>query len=190
MTRRFFALTEDVYVSGRWYLSDPVEQGGGGVNDIWRFTEGERVAVGEHLMVPIQRPGKELDFTAAGAASTPIVSARIASSFKELSPDDVQIFPVGIDGACESYFLLVVTKLIECIDDNACRKVERWSPEDGRPEKIGQYRSIYGLRIDPVKAESVRVFRLWGWPLPIIVDEEVKTALEQIGMVGGKFAEV
>lgn len=190
MTRRFFSLTEDVYVPGRWYLRDPTGDDAEGPRSIWRFTEGERVAVGERLKVPFRRPGLKLDFTAAGAASTPIVSARVAAVFEALAPDDVQLFPVDVEGTSEPFFLLVIAKLLDCINDGLCSEVERWTPEDGQPEKVGQYRFVYGLRIDPTKVTDARVFRLWGWPLPIIMEEEVKAALEQVGIQGGRFEEV
>ncbi|NVI97469.1 hypothetical protein HV824_04950 [Myxococcus sp. AM009] len=40
------------------------------------------------------------------------------------------------------------------------------------------------------KVRDARVFRLWGYHIPIIVDEEIKAALEVNGIVGGKFEEV
>jgi len=46
------------------------------------------------------------------------------------------------------------------------------------------------LRIDKSKVGDARVFRLWGWHPPIIVDEEIKEALERTGIVGGLFDEV
>lgn len=47
-----------------------------------------------------------------------------------------------------------------------------------------------GLRIDTSKVGDARVFRTWGWHSPIIVDEEIKDALEANGIFGGKFEEV
>lgn len=47
-----------------------------------------------------------------------------------------------------------------------------------------------GLRIDKSKVGSARVFRPWGWNVVLIVDEEIKDALEANGIFGGKFEEV
>ncbi|ADO76082.1 Conserved uncharacterized protein [Stigmatella aurantiaca DW4/3-1] len=49
---------------------------------------------------------------------------------------------------------------------------------------------IEGLRIGPVKAGNARVFHLWGYSLPIILDEEVKAALEQSGCAEATFTAV
>ena len=78
----------------------------------------------------------------------------------------------------------------DCIDEKASAEVQVYSAEDGRPERAGEYRSVIGLRIDKSKVGDARVFRPWGWPPPVIVDEELKEALERTGMVGGRFDEV
>ncbi|MCK8501800.1 hypothetical protein M0222_28940 [Myxococcus fulvus] len=46
------------------------------------------------------------------------------------------------------------------------------------------------MRIDKSKVGAEKVFRLWGWRVPLIVDEEVKDALEANGIQGGRFDEV
>ncbi|WP_307733026.1 imm11 family protein [Stigmatella ashevillensis] len=79
---------------------------------------------------------------------------------------------------------------IQCIDDAACEEVQLWTPEDGRPDRVGQYHVVSGLRIDMSKVGHARVFRLWGYHPPIIVDGEIKEALERTGIVGGRFDEV
>lgn len=137
------------------------------MRDIWQFTDGKPLDLNERLRIPVDRPGTSLDFTA-----------------------DVQLFPVDVAGTSGPFFLLVVTKLIDCIDDTACRSVKRWGPEDGRPEKTGQYRSVLGLRIHTAQAGTTQIFRLWGWPLPILLDEELKTALERVNIQGARFEEV
>ncbi|WNG42861.1 hypothetical protein F0U60_01190 [Archangium minus] len=190
MSKRFYALEIDVYVPGRWYLSAPAKIDGQEVDDIWQFVEGKPLQLSERLQVPVSRPGKPLDIDFAGAGQSPVVSARVASVFRELSPDTVQLFPVEVEGQSVPYYLLNVSRLIDAVDERACRSVERWKPEDGRPDRVGEYHAISGLRIDPAKAGDARVFRLWGYSLPIIVDEEVKVALEATGCAGGMFTEV
>lgn len=190
MSRRFFALEIDVYVPGRWYLSEPTNLDGQEIDNIWQFIDGKPLQLSERLRIPMSRPGKPLDIDFAGAGQTPVVNAEAASVFRELARDSVQLFPVEIEGQIAPYYILNVYRLIDAVDERACRSVERWKPEDDRPERVGEYHVINGLRIDRTKAGSTRVFRLWGYSLPIIVDEEVKAALEMRGCIGGKFTEV
>ncbi|WNG22929.1 hypothetical protein F0U62_01975 [Cystobacter fuscus] len=190
MARRFFSLDLDVYVQGRWYLAEPMNLTGQEVPDIWEFITGRPVAAPGPLRVPISRPGKPLDFDKTTVAGTPIVSARVSSVFQEMASRDVQLFPVEVQGQAETFFLLNVARTVRCIDDVACEEVQLYTPADGRLDRVGEYHSVSGLRIDKAKVGEARVFRLWGWHPPIIVDGEVKEALERTGIVGGRFDEV
>ncbi|MBN8228738.1 hypothetical protein JYK02_14610 [Corallococcus macrosporus] len=190
MVRRYFDLKIDVYVKGRWYLSEPTDLSGRQIDDIWQFLDGRRIADPGPLSIPLSRPGKALDIDFAGAGQAPIVNALVARVFRDLAPNDVQLFPVKIEGQAEPFFLLNIARTVRAIDDAACEEARRWAPEDDEPEKVGQYHVVSGLRIDKAKVESERVFRLWGWPLPIVVDEEIKEALERVGASGARFDEV
>src|SRR6218665_326886 len=187
MERRFFDLNIDVDVPGRWSLANPTNLEGQRIEDIWQFIEGRRVADPGLLRIPIFRPGRPLDIEFAGAGQTPIVSARVASVFREMAHGDVQLFPVEVEGNPEPYHLLNVARAVRCIDDAACEEVRLWTPENRQPEKVGRYRVVSGLRTDKSQVGGERVFRLWGWSSPIIVDEEIKDALDRTGILGGRF---
>jgi len=190
MERRFFDLKIDVYVPGRWYLTTPTTLDGRRVDYVWEFSDGKRMEYPERLRVPVSRPGKPLDYSSAGVGLTPVVNERIASVFRDIAPGDVQLFPVSIDDQRDEYFLLNVAHTVRCIDDAACGEVQFYGPDDGRPDLIGEYRAVLGLRIDKTRVGDERVFRLWGWRTPIIVDGELKDALERAGITGGRFDEV
>jgi hypothetical protein len=188
MTQRFFRLKEDVQLPGRWHLDDPTDSQGCEVDDPRDFNEGRPVHVEGSLKVPIQHAGKPQDFTLT-ALSVPIVHVKVAEVFTELAPGDVQLIPVDIQGHPDQYLILVATKLIRCIDEKAS-KVQFWMPEDGLPEKVGQYYAVDDLRIDPTKLGDIRTFRTEGWPLAFIVSEDIKKALERIRATGMKFTQV
>lgn len=187
MGKRFFDLSLDVYVPGRWYFKTPARADGQPVEDPWVFTNGQGMESPGKLLIPLSRPGHPLDFTTAGVGLTPIVSERVARVFRDMAPEDVQLFPVDVEGQSTPYFLLNVARTVRCIDDAACEEVRRWTPEDGRPDRVGEYRVVAGLRIDPLKVGDARVFRPWGWSAPILVEASVKDALERTGIVGGRF---
>jgi hypothetical protein len=188
MPHRYFKLTDDVYIAGRWELGEPVAPQGQEV-DPWQFTKGRAVHVSERLRVPIKHPGTPLDFSFTSLA-TPVVHTKVTTVFSELAPDDVQFIPVDIASQSARFCIFVATRLIQCIDDQRSTEVRYWKPEDGRPEKTGQYRSVYRLRIDPSKVGDAKVFRTWGWDIALIVSEEIKEALERIGATGVRFKEV
>jgi hypothetical protein len=189
MSKRYFDLLDDMTINGRWLLGTPTDLRGREVDDPWMFRVGQPVPELERLRLPVDVPGSTLDFSLA-AFSTPVVHGRVASIFSELAPEDVQTLPVEIEGQPEPFYLLVATRLIPCIDDTASEEVLRWSPEDGRPERVGEYRDISGMRIDPSKVGDAKVFRPWGWSVALIIREDIKDALERLGATGTKFKQV
>ena len=187
MPRRFFKLVDDVNFSHRWHLAMPRDGQGLKVYD-GQFRIGAPVHIQERLRVPVEIVGKPLDFTGAGIR-IPVVHVRVASMFAELAPDDVQLIPVDVEGQPDQYLILVATRLIRCIDEQASR-IELWTHEDGVPDKVGQYFSVRDLRIDKAKVGSAQVFRCEGWTGPLIVSGEIKDALERMGATGTRFEEV
>jgi len=102
----------------------------------------------------------------------------------------VQLIPVNVQGQPDQYLILLATKLIRCIDDAASEEVRFWLPEHGQPERVGDYKSVSGLRIDPTKVGDAKVFRTRGWNLALIVSEDIKQALERARVTGAQFTEV
>ncbi|QDE92879.1 hypothetical protein BHS06_30035 [Myxococcus xanthus] len=188
MPSRFFRIAENVH-AGNWYLGDPEDPRGQEVEDPWMFRAGRPVQVESPLTVPIDEPGRALDFSLAGVGLVPIVHVKVATLFVELAPDDVQTIPVSIKGYPDQYLILVATKLIRCIDEKAS-KVQFWKPEDGLPAKVGQYYAVDDLRIDPAKVGEAKVFRTEGWTQALIVSEDIKRALERLEATGVKFTRV
>jgi hypothetical protein len=151
---------------------------------------GEPIDFDGRLRVPIYHPGTSLDFTRVDPGAIPVVTEKVARVLAELAPGDVQLFPVEVESRPETYFLVNVARLVKCIDDEASTKVLYWKPEDGRPEKVGQYRDVYGMRISTFRVGNAKVFRPWGWRVALIVAEDVKEALERTGATGLEFREV
>lgn len=184
---RFFELYDDLYIRGRWHLKNPTDEKGRRVDD-WDFRLGAPVSVDGRLKILIERDGKPLDFSETNSR-IPVVHIRIASVFTELSPGDVQLIPVDIQGQPDQYLILVATRLIRCIDEQSSR-IRLWTHEDGVPHKVGQYRDVRDMRIDKSKVSEAKVFRPEGWPGALIVSEEIRSALERQGATGMKFEEV
>ena len=159
------------------------------LQDTTEFASGRPVQAPAHLKLRVREQGRRRDFNLAGAGRTPVVHLRMATLFAEYAPQEVQLLPVNIKGGAGEYSVLVATRLIRCIDDKASTEVQVWKPEDGRPDKVGQYRGVIGMRIDPMKVGGFQVFGTWGWSDALIVSEHIKLVLERAKVTGADFEE-
>ncbi|WP_235216845.1 imm11 family protein [Archangium violaceum] len=157
--------------------------------DTWRFNEGRTLEIERPIRLSMKPVGLALEFSEA--MGIPIVHQRVVSLFERLGlQNEVQFIPVEVEGQTEPWFILNALQVIRCIDDARCEEVLSWQPEDNRPDKVGQYRDVAGLRVDVEKIGGAHIFRPWGWLVVLIVSEHVKTAMEEEGITGIKFLEV
>nr|WP_244982165.1 DUF1629 domain-containing protein [Corallococcus exercitus] len=141
------------------------------------------------MRTQISHPGAKRAFVFSVIEQAPIVSEAVANVFRAIAPGDVQLFPVSIEGEAEPYFVVNATRMIDCIDEARCREVHH-RPQDSFPEYEGEYRWIYGLRIDPSKVGGAHVLRPRKFKTAFIVSEEIKSALEEVGNLGVSFERV
>jgi hypothetical protein len=157
--------------------------------DPWQFDQGERLELEGVQMIGMGQPGIALDFSTTELA-TPVVSGRVVPIFERLGLlDEVQFIPARVEGQSEPYFILNTLRTHRCIDDARCEEVLYWRPEDERPDKLGKYRNVVGLKVDPSRAGGADIFRPWGWTGVLIVSERVKLAMEAEGITGTLFIE-
>jgi hypothetical protein len=185
---KYYDLMDDRRSQTRWHLGSPLDEQGQEL-DPWQFFKGCFLKPGCVPRFPLDVPGEPLDFSWA-AFSIPVVHERFVQIFQRLHAQDVQFIPAQVEGHPGPYFILNTLRTIPCIDDARCAEVQYWRPEDGQPEKVGRYRYVHDLRIDPSKVGDARVFRTWGWSLPLILSEDLKQAIEAEGLTGTLFAEV
>jgi hypothetical protein len=184
---RYFELVDKMDIQGRWVLGKPMDSQGGRI-DPWQFSRGRIVEAPSDLRLRLRQPGSPLDYSEASFA-IPVVSRRLRELLERLGVEDVQFFPASVESHEEPYFVLNVTRLVDCIDESRCLRTESWKPEDGRPEKVGEYRVVEGLRLDSSRVGGARIFRTRGWPV-LIVSEDLKHAMEQERLAGPRFVEV
>lgn len=188
--QRYFDLWDDLYVPGRWHLRAPNVDENGQVLDPWRFKDGEVLQMQAAPVVRLFQPGVELEFNLTGM-TVPLVNRRVVSLFERLGlSSEIQFIPARVEGATQPYFILNALRVIRCIDDARCMEALHWLPEDNRPDEVGHYRGIIGLKIDTSKVGDAQLFRTWGWKMALIVSERVKQALEGEGITGTQFTEV
>jgi hypothetical protein len=186
---RYFDLFTNMRLPGRWILEDPVDEDSHEI-DPWQFEKGRRLDLRGTMRCSLAHPGHALDFSFS-VLGVPVVHARVVSIFERLKLlEQVQFFPAQVEGQADPYFILNILRIIRCIDDARSEEVLYWKPEDGRPDKVGQYRGVGGMRIDPSRVGDAHIFRPWGWRVALIVSEVLKQAMEQDGITGTKFTEV
>ena len=185
--RRFYDLMDDRRSHTRWHLGSPVDEQGQEI-DPWQFKKGKVLELGCVPRFPLDIAGSPLDYCWA-AFTIPVVHERVVQLFRRMGVEEVQFMPARVEGHTEPYFILNVLRIIRCIDDARCAEVRYWKPEDNRPEKLGEYRAVYGMRIDPTKVGDARIFRPWGWRVALVISEDLKQALEQEGITGTRFVE-
>jgi hypothetical protein len=184
---RYFELLDDMRSTGRWLLGSPVDEQGQEI-DPWQFKKGNVLELGCIPCFPLDIPGRPLDYSWA-AFSIPVVHGRVVQVFNRLGIEDAQFIPARIEGQAKPYFILNALRIIRCVDDARCGRVEYWEPEDEQPEKLGEYRVVSGLRVDPTKVGEARIFRPWGWRVALVVSEDIKQAMEHEGITGTRFVE-
>lgn len=185
---RYYEWLDDRRSGGRWHLGPPLDESGAEI-DPWQFKEGKALELGCTPRFPLDRPGDPQDFCWA-AFSIPVVHERCAKLFERLGVKEVQFIPARIEGHSGTWYILNALHVIRCIDDARSGEVQYWTPEDNRPDKLGEYRAVHRMRIDPTKAGGFRIFRPWGWRVALIISRDVKEAIEAAGFVGSRFVEV
>jgi hypothetical protein len=185
---RYFDLMDDRRPQPRWHLGTPVDEQGQEI-DPWQFKDGRWLELGCVPRFPLDVPGFPLDYCWA-AFSIPVLHERVVQLLERLQIKDVQFIHAHVEGHDAPYFILNALRIIRCIDDARSEEVRYWKPEDGQPEKIGEYRVVAGMRIDPTKVGDARIFRPWGWRVALIISEDLKQAMEAEGITGTRFVEV
>jgi hypothetical protein len=185
---RYFDMMDNMRLPGRWVLDGPFDEQGEEI-DSWQFGEGRRVELARTPCFSMSHQGRALDISQTGLG-VPVVHGRVAAILEQLCGKDVQLLPARLEGQVAPWFILNVLRIIRCIDEARCEYVERWKPEDNRPDKVGEYRNVRGLKVDPSKVGyDAHIFRPWGWRVAILVSEPLKQALEQEGITGVKYIE-
>lgn len=186
---RYFDVMDNMRIPGRWVLSQLNVDDRGQPMDPWQFDQGERLKLEGVQLIGVAHPGIALEFSLT-ALATPVVSGRVVSIFERLGLlEEVQFIPARVEGQSEPYFILNTLRILRCIDDARCEEVVYWRPEDERPDKLGKYQNVVGLKVDPTRVGGANIFRPWGWTVALIVSERVKLAMEAEDITGPKFIE-
>lgn len=178
---RYFRIQADRDAHERWFLRSPINTRGEEL-DPRAFTRSSIFPVQDPLTLPLRRDGRPVDFN-FGDFDMPVVKTDIVDKLEDVLDLQLQRIPVHILESVGQFDILNVLDQVDCID--AVKSVyTRWEANDGRPEKLGEYRMIIDLKIDPKCAHGHHLFRLKGWAIALIVSEQIKQALEALRVSG------
>ena len=186
---RYFRLMDDVNIPDRWHVKSPVDARGREVIP-GLLTQGGILEFEEPLVLPLARTGRALDFSLTGL-NIAVVSERFLSMCERMGiQQEIQFIQARVESHPESYFVLNTLRIIRCIDDVRSEEVSFWAPRHGEPERVGHYRNVVGLKVDPGKIGNTQIFRPWGWTVALVVSDHVRLAMEEAGLSGPRFVEV
>lgn len=180
----YFDLLDDMEFPGRWVLGD-VERNGSWANP-WQFTAGNVVQADAPLNIAVLLQGRPLDYS-TDTYGVPIVTARAADLLKQVCGSQVQLIEVSVQGHQGPFFIANATRAADCVDEQLSQGVRRWTEEDGRPDRIGDYHAMDKLVIDPNRTGGLDLFRVARYTVVLIVSDRLKRTMEEAKLLGPRF---
>jgi len=181
--KRFFELMDYITMPGRWEVGE-ILAGDGSEPRL----EGGILCERDDLACEDVDAGCALEYSRT-SFFVPIATFPLAEAIARVAGPDVQCLPVKIAGQT-GYKVLNALRVIDCIDEERS-EFTKWTERDHRADKAGQYRSVPNMHLDTSRIpEDAHFFRLKGWLVALIVSEQVKAAMEQVGCFGAKFQDV
>jgi hypothetical protein len=148
------------------------------------FTEGVPIADASIVQWENANAGVICDIN-FGSFDAIVVKSPVAEALKRLAGGDIQLIQAKV-GDNADLMVLNVISAVPCFDDR--RSIfTRWTRRDSRPEKIGDLMMVADLKIDPELAAKHRILRPAEWRGAVIVDETVRTAIDDLRATGAKF---
>lgn len=169
-----------------WFISEP-RLPNGEVVDSWFFRKCQTIDPSYISLVASTTYGDIVTEASFGAFDIPYVRPKMAHALLDSVGNEIQLIPVHIEGFNEDVFILNVLNSVKCVDESRS-EFEKWAPGNTqRPNKVGQYKMISKLLVDPNTTNDLNIFRPWGWTIKIVVSEKVKSVVEAIGATGTTF---
>ena len=187
MMHYYRIMADDQHYAARWHLGEPLTENGDEI-DAREFRYGQPYEGPLPTHVPISYEGDRVAFLLS-AFDMPIVSDEVADVIQEIAPHDVQRFPITVGEYIYGYEILNAIRVIDCVDEQLSG-FTKWGPGDGRDDKIGQYRHLGPLVIDPQRTGHHHVLRIKGSLVELIVSDEIVRALEGLPDLGIVFKQV
>jgi hypothetical protein len=183
---RYYRLMDDMTTDQRWYLDAPE-----GPGKEWLGTaliRAQRYQGDTPLTCRVHHQGPSLELTIT-QGTVPVVNERVAEIITKHARDEVQLIPVEVAGAPGKLWAVNVLAAADCVDDQRSGQVERYTEEDGQPDRIGEYSLIVELMIDSARAGGHAILRPRGWWVTTLVSgllaDELRAASVRCSLTPG-----
>lgn len=184
---RFFRVLADPKATTRWFLKSPVGSDGEQL-DSRIFTSGKIFSENLKLQLPLRRKGEPVDFNFCDFDMV-VTPRQLNSAIQKIAGNTIQRIPIEIESSKEPYEILNTLDVVSCVDEEKS-EFTKWGPNDGRPDKVGEYRMITKLHIDSEKAKEHVIFRINEWKVALIINSELKKIFEENKITGVVFQDV
>ncbi|HYV47416.1 MAG TPA: hypothetical protein VFA20_21300 [Myxococcaceae bacterium] len=159
----------------RWYLAGPYGPEGQWLNEA--LTIGRTYEGPTPLTCRVHHSGPQLELTVTEDI-VPVVNERVAEIFARYAGKDAQLIPARASESDANLWAVNVLPICDCIDEARSAGIRRYTPEDGEPDRVGQYKAVYGYRIDPARAGAHTILRPKGYEVVVVVNEDLALALQ------------
>lgn len=184
---KYYRLTEDMSIHGRWYLS-PINNVS--YEEQWNFIVKPFFQARDTLNVPIKIQGTKTDYTENLTYNIPIISnkAKIVLEKYGISLSQVNILDLQ-DEEKNSYYAMGVD-ILDCVNEDFSEYIKYEESDHVAPDRIGDYKFFNKLVLDKEKINTKHIFRIKGFLIYLIVSEELKECMESQLLSGVLFEEI
>lgn len=178
---KYYKIIDDLDLPQKWILGNVNFANDG---DFWKYIRAGKVDVPNYeLTVDVRKKGNKADFNLADFELF-IVNEKVK---RLIQIDGVQFVPVDVINEKENFFILVLNKEIDCVDEEKSI-FDKWLDNDPiRPDKAGQYKTFYKLILDSRKVGNNDIFRVKKNNSIAIISEKLKDILEKNSIKGIKY---
>lgn len=184
---RYFRLLVDPEGPVPWNVG-PGDQPSGQSVDPRRFTCCESFGpIDEPIHLVVKSQGDDVDFH-FGSFDMPVLERQLGERMAAFAVGQLELVPALVEGSSKEVVIANALASVDCLDE--ARTVgEKWLADAGRPDKLGQYRTIVHLRVDPARIDA-DIFRVQGWKVALVVSDRLANETGLSGMPGIRLLEV
>jgi hypothetical protein len=181
---RYYKIIDDINIPNKWRLGEVNFKRDG---EFWKYVRaGEIFELPDYeLNISIRKQGVPINFSMADFELF-IVDEKTKMM---IDTKDGQFIEVGIGDlkTLTNYYILVIKNEIDCVNEIEST-FDKWEVNDPiRPDKAGQYKTFYKLKIDENKIKDCDIFRVEKYNSITIISEKLKDEFLKNNTLGLKF---